>query len=223
VTSLVVALSLVVGILVSDLAGSRLLTAAHARSGCAGQGGNVNITQGVLTGGLLLHDIVVGGQLVPVAYVPGSVQVTRGTITNADGIIVSDGRPDGIIVSDGGPSDPTGIIVSDGGPGSGIEADGIIVSDGGPCMSDGIIVSDGGGITATGIIVSDGGGITATGIIVSDGISVTAAGGTLSGDGISVENGVVTGGNLRLTGASISGGSMKFNGVVTSVRVPPTN
>ena len=223
VTSLLVSLSLVVGILVCDIAGSRLLTAAHAQSGCASQGGSVNITGGVLTGGVYVRNVVANGQLIALAYIPGSVRIARGTITDANGIIVSDGRPDGIIVSDGGPSsDPNGIIVSDGS--GGIMADGIIVSDGGPCTADGIIVSDG---TPTGesngIIVSDGGRITVDGIIVSDGGGTTATGGTLSGDQVSVENGVVTGGNLSLTGATLNGGSMSFSGVITKVRVAPTN
>jgi hypothetical protein len=196
--SLVVSLSLVVGILVCDIAGSRLLTAAHAQSGCSGQGSSVNINEGVLTGGVVVRNVVVGGQLVALAYVPGSVQVVRGTI-------VSDGSTDGIIVSDG------------------VSAQGIIVSDGSTC-TNGIIVSDGSPSGGTqGIIVSDGLSVAGDGIIVSDGGGTAATGGTLSGDGIIVSDGIVTGANLRLTDATIVGGSMRFNGVLKKVRVAPAN
>ena len=195
VISLVVSLSLVVGILVSDLAGARLLTAAHAQTsgGCAGQS-SVRITRGLLSGGVVVHNVTVGGQLVALAYIPGSVQIARGSVGGVNGVIVSDGSPGAV----------EGVIVSDGGP----NRDGVIVSDGSPNADrDGVIVSD--GITANGVIVSDGG-------------SVIATGGTISGEGVSVENGVITGYNLVLRGATISG-SMGFNGTVTKIRVNPAH
>ncbi|MBC7930497.1 MAG: hypothetical protein H7Z38_08000 [Rubrivivax sp.] len=191
VTSLLMSLSLIVGILVCDLTGTKFSTTAQAQANPCSAGGNsgtvvsnvVEITEGgTSVNGMVINNVQVAGQVIPQAVIAGSVQISASTV-----------------VSDGG-----------------ITVNGVIVSDGIPC-ANGVIVSD--GVTANGVIVSDG--VTANGVIVSDGI--TATGGTLEGDNISVEGGIVSGNNLRLVGASLTGTSVRIGGIITGIRVSPTN
>jgi hypothetical protein len=227
VTSLLVSLFLILGILVSDFAGARFIPAAHAQSGsqCGGSdstvlGNQVQLGE-VSAAGVTVRGVQVAGQVVS-GVIPGNFRIGGGKIYSPDGVIVSDGGGAGVIVSDGYQTE--GVIVSDGGG-----TQGVIVSDGAPCVNgvivsdgyqtDGVIVSDGGGTQTQGVIVSDG--VSVNGVIVSDGVSAT--GGTLTGDNISVSNGVITGQNLRLVGATLSGTSVQIVGVITATRITAVN
>lgn len=190
-TSLLLSLSLVAGILVCDLTGTKFSTIVKAQSNPCSSGGTnstvvskvVEITDGgTSVEGIVLNNVQIAGQLIPQAVVPSSVQLSSITVVSDGGVVVN----------------------------------GVIVSDGTPC-TNGVIVSD--GVTANGVIVSDG--VTANGVIVSDGI--TATGGMLEGDNINVEGGIVSGNNLRLVGSSLTGNSVRIGGIITGIRVAPTN
>lgn len=228
VAALLLSLSLVIGILVSDLVGTRFITAAHAQTGsCATIVSNqVDVPDGVAAAaqGILIRNVKVGGQVIPFGLiVASSVHLSHSTLfggggVKADGVVVSDGgggaaNTDGVVVSDGGgTANADGVVVSDGGA---VSYDGVVVSDGGQCR-DGVVVSDGGGAANTdGVVVSDGASV--DGVVVSDGL--TATGGTLAGDGVVVSDGMVTGSDLRLVGATLTARSASVHGVITSLSV----
>ena len=78
VTALLLSLSLVIGILVSDFAGARFLTTAHAESGqCASTTvitPAVEIGDGATTTqGIVMTDVTVGDQVISQGVIAGSV------------------------------------------------------------------------------------------------------------------------------------------------------
>ena len=213
-TSLLVSLSLALGILVSDLGGYGILTRAYARADTCGSQSNyttvvsnfVKISDGLILGGIAVRGVVFDGRVLEQALIAGSVHISDGTVVGANGVLVSDGSPS-----------PEGVLVSDGGPTS--ETNGVLVSDGGPCLY-GVLVSDGAPTAgANGVLVSDG--ITVNGVLVSDG--VTATGGILTGDNVTFTGGVITGQNLRLAGATLAGQTVDISGTITSVQISPAN
>jgi hypothetical protein len=220
VTTLLMSLSLALGILVSDLSGYKLLASAHAQEGsCDGQGSTligstVFVNNGVANGGIAVRDIEVNGQLVAEGVIAGSVQLVNSTVEGASGVIVG-----------GGTGGPSGVIVGGG------TGEGSISVGGSPCI-DGVIVGGGTG-DPSGVIVGGGtgdGNGGPSGVIVGGGnlsvgdaffnVSGTFVGGTLTGDGITVNGGVITGQNLLLNGATIGG---SINGTIGSVNIWPVN
>src|SRR5215204_398493 len=115
------ALSLILGILVSDLRGYRLLTRAHAQtSPCASQGGGVtlvsetvDIGQGISLNGLAVRNVLVNGQLVPEGVIAGGVRLLGGEVNGANGVIVGNDSPviNGVIVGNDAPTAANGVIV----------------------------------------------------------------------------------------------------------------
>jgi hypothetical protein len=205
VTSLLMSLSLALGILVSDLSGYRLLTSAHAQEGtCGGPGGgetvvtdSVNITDGLILSGITVHNVTINGTVLEQAVIAGSVQLANATVVGspsviqANGVIVGSDTPcaNGVIVGSDSPS-PSGVIVGSGGP----TANGVIVGSDSPTPSLSGVTGEASG---------------------------TADGGTLTGDNITVADGVITGQNLLLSGATIDQGSV--SGTITSISIPPAN
>lgn len=195
VTALLLSLSLVVGILVSDFAGARFLTTAHAQSGQCTSTTVITPAAEIGDGGttaqnIILNGVVVGNRVISNGVIAGSVQLSDSTLIGAGGVTVA-----GVIVGDGGQC-TNGVIVGDG-----AGADGVIVGDG-AAGADGVIVGDGAGVN---------------GVVVGDGL--TAYGGTLIGDGVIVgDGGNVTGSNLRLVGATLTARSASANGVITSIQ-----
>jgi hypothetical protein len=211
VTSLLMSLSLALGILVCNLSDYGFLTRVHASAGsCATVvGGALTIDNARAPNGVVVANIIVNGQLIEAGVIAGSVQLVNSDVTNANGIIVGNG---------GDPTETDGIIVGNGAP----CIDGIIVGNGGdPTQTDGIIVGNGGDPTVpNGIIVGNGIGV--SGYIVS--ASGTAIGGTLTGDNITVtDGGVITGHNLLLSGSTIDGGFINVSGTITGVSITPVN
>lgn len=230
VTSLLLSLSLALGILVCNLSDHGFLTVAQARAvSCGSEGGStvigetLNLNDAVAPDGVAVHNVLVNGQLVEVGFIAGSVRFISGSVIGANGVIVSNG---------GDPTTGNGVIVSNGDGGT--ESDGVVVSNGSPCL-DGVIVSNGDGSTGTnGVIVSNGDGDTGPhSVIVGDEISAsgyvvsasgTANGGTLTGDNLTItDSGVITGQNLLLSGTTIDGGFISVSGTITGISIAPAN
>jgi hypothetical protein len=233
VTSLLVSLSLALGILVCNISDYGFLTTAHA---CGGGGSNSTVVGDTLAinnalapDGVAFRNILVNGQFVEAGVIAGPVQLVSGSVVNANGVIVSNGdggtESDGVVVGNGGPC-VEGVIVSNGGdPAPNPAPNGVIVSNGGdPAPNpapNGVIVSNGDDDPATNGGAGVGNQIGASGYIV--GVSGTANGGTLTGDNITVTDGIVTGQNLLLSGSTIDGGFITVSGAITSVNSAPAN
>jgi hypothetical protein len=233
-TSLLMAFSLVMGILVSDSASISLFTTtAHAQTSfCTGQatgtaaGRALKFAEGIALGGITLRNVLIGDQVVSQATVSGSVQLGDSTVVSLDGVIVGDPNSiNGVIVGDphavigvGGSTSTDGVIVGD--PNS-VSVNGVIVGDpnavAGPSANtstDGVIVGDPNSVSVNGVIVGD------PNTVVVNGGS-TATGGLLTGDNLTIQNGVITGQNLRLVGSTITGCSVTSGGGVRGIRVNP--
>ncbi len=206
VTSLLMSLSLALGILVSDLRGYRLLTSAHAqeRSPCVAQeqgepvtSDTVNIQDGVILNGLTVQNVNVNGSIIDQAVIADTVALSDATVVGpgSNGVLVGSGGNGpcryGVLVGSGGPA-PYGVLVGSGGPG----LHGVLVGSGSP------------GSTPT---LS---GVTGT-------ASGTAVGGILTGDNITITNGVLSGQNLLLSGATFNDSST--TGSITLVTLTPAN
>jgi hypothetical protein len=176
VASLLMSLSLALGILVGDVGGFKFVASAHAQANdtCGGAGvgtiagSPVLIANGIASGGIAVRDVLVNGELVAAGTIAGSVTIVGGDVAEANGVFVG-----GIGVDD--PSQ-AGVYVG-----------------GAPCTSGVYVGGDTGGTE-----VSLGGAALSS--------SGTAVGGTLTGDNITVTNGVITGQNLLLSGTVIGGG-----------------
>ncbi|HST53521.1 MAG TPA: hypothetical protein VLJ61_16030 [Pyrinomonadaceae bacterium] len=194
VTALLLSLSLVIGILVSDFAGARFLTTAHAESGqCTGQGaGTTIITPSVEIGdgetavqGIIISDVTVGSEVVSQGVISGNVKVSNSTFVGADGVTAN------------------GVLVGDD-----FIADGVLVGDVAPCTT-GVLVGD--VLTMDGVLVGDD--FTATGgVLVGDDISVN--GGVITGQNLRLIGSTIAG-----KSASV-GGIIK---AVEGGRVAPSN
>lgn len=180
VTSLLVSLSLVAGILVCDLTGAKFSTTVQAQANpCTARGNSgtvvsnvVEITEGgTSVNGIALNNVQVAGQVITQAVITGSVQISASTVISDAVIVVN-----GVIVSDGTPC-TNGVIVSDG-----IAPSGVIVSD---------------GVTASGVIVSDG--IIATGGSL-EGDDISIEGGIVSGNNLRLVGSMLTGTSVRIGG-----------------------
>ncbi|MBV8856937.1 MAG: hypothetical protein JOZ02_08415 [Acidobacteria bacterium] len=202
VTSLLMSLSLAVGILVSDLSGYRLLTSAHAQATtCDGPGGDgtvvtdsVNIVDGLILSGITTRNVTVNGTVLGQAVIAGSVHLADATVVNSTSLI----QTSGVIVG-------SDILCTDG----------VIVG------SDGVIVgSDTPGPSRNGVIVGSDSPTPNLSGVTGD-TSGTAVGGTLTGDDITITDGVITGHNLLLSGTTIDQGSV--SGTITSVTITPAN
>ena len=207
VMPLLVSFSLVLGILVSDVAGYRFLTAAHAQNGSnPGNGRSIKVGEGVALNGMAVHGLLVNGQVVTHAVIAGNVRIVDGAVANArvgsEGVNAS---TSGVVVGDTIAS-TSGVVVGD----TIASMSGVVVGDT-VATTSGVVVGD--TIASTsGVVVGDQ-SPTATGdeiilinVIILNGNSI---GGALTGDGITInEDGVITGTNLLLTGATIGGGSI---------------
>ena len=209
VASLLVSLSLALGILVGNLSDHLFLTTAHAEEAICSDAGaagtvvsdSVNIEDGFIMGGLSLRNVVVNGSVVEQAVIAGNVQLTNATFVGSNGVIIGSGSPcsNGVIIGSGSPS-PDGVIIGSGSP----APTGVIIGSGSP--------------SPTGVIIGSGSTIISG---VSGTISGTAVGGTLTGDDITIVDGVINGQNLLLNGAVIDGGSI--SGTITSYSITPSN
>jgi hypothetical protein len=210
VTSLVVSLSLALGILVCNMCDYGFLTTAHAcDGGVTVLGETMTLNNALAPNGVSFHNLLVNGQLIEAGVIAGPVQLVGGGVTNVNGVIVSNGESE--------PA-PNGVIVSNGGPCT----NGVIVSNGGETVTNGVIVSNGDGEQSAGSAVTVSGEVSFSGYIIS--ASGTANGGTLTGDNISItEGGVITGENLLLSGTTIDGGFMNMSGDLTGVSGTPAN
>lgn len=202
VASLLVSLSLVVGILVSDVTGLRVIPKANAQTGAAPSptvsvraarlSSSVIIAKGVVINGVETNGVFANSVRVADAVVDARCGVSAlgfnsaGERVYALGVIVSGESP----VS-AGPSDSlstNGVIVS-----------GELADQEPPPATNGVIVSgelEGQDETATtnGVIVSG---------TVYVGQSLEVSGGTVTGD-VQVNNGVISGSSLSVVGAYVS-------------------
>ena len=204
-TSLLMSLSLALGILVGDLGGYRLLTSAHAQSGICVEPGedgtvatdSVNIVDGLILSGITARNVTVNGTVIEQAVIAGGVHLANATVVGSNSVV----QVDGVIVGSDTTPCGDGVIVG---------SDGVIVGSDtpspGPSLSGVIVGSDS--------PVANLSGVTGT-------ASGTAVGGTLTGDNISVAGGVITGQNLLLSGTAIGRGSVR--GSFKSVTIRPAN
>jgi hypothetical protein len=202
VTSLLMSLSLALGILVSDLRGYRLLTSAHAQQGSpCGVSENdatvvsdtVNIEDGFILSGIAVRNVTVNGSVLDQAVIAGIVQISDATVVGSTSIIYTGGEV---------------------GAGQG----GVLVGSDSPCTNGVLVGSDSPAINGV-LVGSDSPSPTLTGVTGS--ASGTAVGGMLTGDNITINDGVVTGQNLLLSGATFNDGSI--SGTITSISIRPIN
>jgi hypothetical protein len=180
---LLVSLSLVVGILVCDLAGARTLPAAHAQTSAARIYRPVAVPAATLTGSVIAaKGVVINGVATDAVFV-GGVSVSNSVVQAAGGVEVSgafpSGDPDPVngAFPSGDPDPVTGAFPSgDPDPVTGA------FPSGDPVELQGAFPS--------GVIYSGGG--------------LEVIGGTLEGSNIQVTNGVISGDNLVLVGACIT-------------------
>ena len=219
VTSLLVSLSLALGILVSDLSGYKLLTSAHAQENPCGGGGTtiespMLIGDGLILSGITVRNGTVNGSVVEHAVIAGSVHLSGATVLGTTDVVGGNSPClEGVIIGSGDSPQPqlNGVIIGSGDVvGGDPQLNGVIIGSGdvagGDPQLNGVIIGSG-DLTLSGVTGS------ATG---------TAVGGTLTGDDITVgDGGVITGQNLLLSGTTIDGGSI--NGTATSVSISPTN
>jgi hypothetical protein len=191
VTSLLVSLSLVVGILVCDLKGARLLPAAHAQTGAAHVFHQIAVPAATLAGSVIAaKGVLINGVATDADFV-GEVRISDSIVEASGGVYV-----DGAFPSGGGDIDP---------------ANGAFPSGGGDIDPvSGAFPSGGGDIQpVSGAFPSGGGdpiaieGAFPSGIISSDG-GLQVVGGTLQGTNINVTNGIISGDNLVLVGAYVT-------------------
>jgi hypothetical protein len=208
VTSLLVSLSLALGILVCNMSDYGFLTTAHA---CGADGSGVTVIgqtwtldQALAPNGVIVQNILVNGQIVEAGVIAGPVQLVSGSVVNANGVLVGNEEP--------------------GAATSGTDAYGVLVGNEAPCL-EGVLVGNEepgaatSGTDAYGVLV--GNEINVNGLIVS--ASGTASGGILTGDNISITGGLITGQNLLLSGATINGGFISMSGTITGVTTAPSN
>jgi hypothetical protein len=177
VTSLLVSLSLVVGILVCDLAGAHALPAAHAQTSAAQVFHQVTVPAATLAGSVIAAKGVVINGVATNAVFLGGVRVSNSVVQASGGVYVSGAFPSGV-----GDIEP-----HDGAFPSGV---------GDPDLVDGAFPSGVGGTVEID-------GAFPSGIISSNG-ALEVIGGRLEGSNIQVTNGVVSGENLVLVGACVT-------------------
>ena len=173
VTSLLVSLSLALGILVSDLSGYKFLTSAQAQTDpCSGRGvtvvsDDIHIGEGLSLSGIAVRNVLVNGQLVEEGVIAGSVLIVDSAVNDAEGVIVGNDAPllNGVIVGNDIPS-PNGVIV-----GNDVNVSGTIIST---------------GSTANG------------GTLTGDGVTVT--GGVITGQNLLLSGSTIEGGSFSLSG-----------------------
>jgi hypothetical protein len=235
--ALLVSLSLAFGILVSDLVGFAVLTAARAQAGsCSEHGGRaslvnnvVRINDGLVLNGIVFRGLNVEGRVIGEGVIAGSVRVVNSTLVGGahgasfpgfPGVIVSDGHPgtSGVIVGSGSPS-LAGVIVGSGSP----SLTGVIVGSGDApqagatsVCTDGVIVGSGSPSLA-GVIVGSG-SPSLSGVIVGSGDAPQAAGevgvtGAVIIGGGAAAGGVLTGDNIEVVDGVITGQNLVLHGV----------
>src|SRR4051812_29616550 len=89
VASLLMSLSLALGILVGDVGGFKLLTSAHAQEGSCG--GSVNIVDGTVLSGVTVRNVTVNGTVLEQVVVAGSVQLVNATLAGTTGAMYVNG------------------------------------------------------------------------------------------------------------------------------------
>jgi hypothetical protein len=176
VTSLLVSLSLVVGILVCDLAGARALPAAHAQTSAAHVFHQVTVSVATLAGSVIAAKGVVINGVATDAVFLGGVRVSNSVVQATGGVYVSGAFPSGV--------------------GDIVPTDGAFPSGYDPDLVDGAFPSGvGGTVEIEGAFPSG---------IISSGGGLAVIGGTLEGSNIQVTNGVVSGDDLVLVGACVT-------------------
>ena len=173
VASLLMSLSLALGILVGDVGSFKLLTSAHAQQSPCGE--SLNIEDGTVLSGITVRNVTVNGTVVEQAVVAGSVQLVDATLPGATGAIYANG----VYVGGGGEEEgATGVYVGGGGEeegATGVYVGGVAIvtpgaADGGTLTGDNIQVSNG-VITGQNLLLSgaviDGGPIGAAFTTVS--------------------------------------------------------
>lgn len=205
VTSLIVSLSIALGILVCNMSDYGLLTTAYA---CGSDGGSVTVLgeswtldHALAPDGVAFQSVVVNGQILEAGVIASPVNFVGGSVVNTNGVLV------GNEIAGGGSS--------------GVSSNGVLVGNESPCVN-GVLVGNEGQITGSttdpkGVLV--GNEVTVTGYIIN--ASGTVSGGILTGDNISISNGVVTGQNLVLSGATLGGGTINMSGAITGVSTSP--
>ena len=208
-TTLLMSLSLALGILVSDLSGYRLLTRVHAQEGTCG--GSVIIQDGLILSGITVRNIVVNGSVLEQAVIAGSVQLIDATVEGPPiGI-----EADGVIIGSGDSPVSNGVII---GSGDRPCSNGVIIGSGDRPVPNGVIIGSGDRPAPNGVIIGSG---NATIYGMTGETTGTAVGGTLTGDNITITDGLITGQNLLLSGTTINQGSI--SGTITSVTITPAN
>lgn len=194
VKSVALALSLMLGILVADVANLHNLTTAGAQRGSTPVAAARVVGERIAAQYVLVNGKVVSGVFA------GSVEVVDAVVYGAprgrSGVHVSDvsSSVTGVHVSDNS-SSVTGVHVSD----NSSSVTGVHVSDNSSSVT-GVHVSDNSS-SVTGVHVSD---VSSSGVHVSD-VSYTIVGGVVEGDDVQVVDGVITGTNLRVVGAVVNG------------------
>ena len=209
VASLLMSLSLALGILVGDVGSFKLLTSAHAQqSSC---GGSVNIEDGTALSGITVRNVAVNGTVLEQAVIASGVQLVDATLSGATGAFYTNG----VYVGGDEGEGTTGVYVG-GDEGAGTTGVYVGGDEGSPCVN-GVYVGGDEGAGTTGVYVGGVATEGTTGVYVGG----VAVGGALTGDNIEVVNGVITGQNLLLSGAALDGGSI--GGTSSSVTITPAN
>ena len=195
--ALLASLLLALGILVADLTGSGVLSAAQAQSntpsgfcsniitlGGAAFGGTVVVSEAVVGGGgITARGVHINGEAVNGVFA-GVVRIVNGTVVSNAQIII----------------ESTSLSLTNLG--------------GGQC-ANGVIAS--GEITSTRGVIESGETTPARGVIASGETTpaggLTLTGGVVEGDNIQIKDGVITGDNLRIVGAVLSGDGIRVTGI----------
>jgi hypothetical protein len=191
VTTLLVSLSLVIGILVCDLTGLHAFPAASAQTGAA-HSDSISVSAAMVEGSVIAaRGVVINGVAVDAVFL-GGVRVSKSVVESGDGVYVLGAYPSG------GPGSDT----EDAG---GAYPSGIAPPDAGGAYPSGIVPPDVNGAYPSGGPESGGtenDGAYPSGVIYGGGLEVV--GGTLQGSNIQVTNGVISGDNLVLVGAYVT-------------------
>lgn len=177
VASLLMSLSLALGILVGDVGSFKLLTSAHAQqSSC---GGSVNIEDGTALSGITVRNVAVNGTVLEQAVIASGVQLVDATLSGATGAFYTNG----VYVGGDEGEGTTGVYV---GGDEGAGTTGVYV---------GGVATEG----TTGVYV---GGVAVGGALTGDNIEVVN--GVITGQNLLLSGAALDGGSIGGTSSSVT-------------------
>jgi hypothetical protein len=207
VTSALVSLLFVMGILAADLTKARIVPAAKAQGRSTPVTISLSVANARLKGGrIIARGVVVNGVATDALFV--------GKVGIANSVLVSDGSIgfDGIVASGESSVQRDGIVASGE---SSVQTDGIVASGELSVQTDGIVASGESSVQTDGIVAS-GESATQGGTVVGGDITaagdVEIAGGVVSGGNVRVVEGIIRGDDLTVSSAVVSGSGLRISG-----------